>query len=142
MKDPYQAGMFQESPYYEKSEVTGKFVVVLRGKLEERGLTLIKQPSRCILKNEIHELILTEEDASPGGVVNKIAYLGFFETEKGGVLTIGDSVYLADQLIGTVLGFDETHMPNHQNIILKGQRQTGEERGVTVGDAISFQHTK
>ena len=141
MKDPYQSGMFNENPYYEKTPVLGKLVVVLQGKLEGRGLALIKQPSRCVLKHEIHELILTDEPgAAPGAAVNNIAYLGFFEVSHGGVITVGDGAFLDGVLVGTVAGFDETHMPNHQNIVLKGARSTGVELGAELGSELLFRH--
>jgi len=144
MKDPYQAGLFSSNPYYAKTDIVGRLNVVLSGKLENRELSLIKQISRCVLKHEIHELILSDEDSiGPGSTVNKIAYLGFFEIVQGGVLTAGDSVYCAGRLIGTLAGFDETHMPNHLNIVIKSDtRQSGEEQGVNLSDEIAFIHNK
>ena len=144
MKDPYQSGMFSSNPYYAKTSIVGELNVVLDGKLENRELSLIKQISRCVLKHEIHELIISDEDGiGPGSTVNKIAYLGFFEISQGGVLTTGDNVYCAGKLIGTLAGFDETHMPNHLNIVIKSDtRMSGTEQGVILGDEITFIHNK
>ena len=136
--------MFSENPYFEKSDVKGTLVAVLRGTLEDRGLTLIKPISRCVLKHEIHELILSDQEGiGPGSTVNKIAYLGFVEIEQGGVLISGDSLLWKGQIIGTIAGFDETHMPNHQNIVIScNKRITGELLGCLPGDSITFSQTK
>ena len=144
MKDPYQSGMFSSNPYYAKTDIVGRLNVVLDGKLENRELSLITQISRCVLRDEIHELILSDEDGiGPGKTVNKIAYLGFTEIVQGGVITTGDNVYCAGRLIGTLAGFDETHMPNHLNIVIKTDtRVSGAEQGVNLGDEIAFIHVK
>jgi len=120
MKDPYKEGMFKKNPYAKKRPVKGVIKVVLEGVYEERGLNLIVQPSRCLLKNEIHELILTTEEAKPGDKVNKIAYLGFFEVTEGSVVVFQDPVKIGGKKVGIIAGFDETHSPNHYNIVVKG----------------------
>ena len=144
MKDPYKAGLFSSNPYHAKTDISSKLCVVLDGKLENRELSLIKQISRCVLKHEIHELILSDEAGiGPGSTVNKIAYLGFTEIEQGGVLTAGDSVYCAGKFIGTLAGFDETHMPNHLNIVIStSNRTSGAEQGISLDSEIVFKHTK
>ena len=144
MKDPYASGMFKENPYYAKSDIQGELVVVLQGKYEDRGLELIKPVSRCIKKHEIHELIISDEkNIKPGNKVDKIAYLGFVEIQQGGVLITGDGVFRNGKLIGYIAGFDETHMPNHLNIVIScDERITGVESGCAVGDSITFTQTK
>ncbi|MFZ5946306.1 MAG: DUF6917 domain-containing protein [Bacillota bacterium] len=136
--DPYKAGLFKSNPYAKKSNISGQLVVVLDGKMENRGLQLISQISRCVQKHQIHELIITDEDnAQPGNEVNSISYLGFFEVEQGGVIVVGDEVFLENDLIGRVAGFDETHMPNHLNIVLKSTaRLTGIELNANIGNKI------
>jgi len=144
MKDPYASGMFKENPYYAKSDVKGNLVVVLQGKFEDRGLELIKPMSRCVKKHEVHELIASDEESiGPGSKVNKIAYIGFTEILEGGVIISGDLVYRNDELIGEIAGFDETHMPNHLNIVIRcDKRLTGVELGCCTGDGIIFRQTK
>lgn len=137
--DPYKTGMFKKNPYVKKREIKGRIVVVLDGKFEERGLQLITPISRCICTGEIHELIITDENVGPGMRVNKIAYFGFAEIEQGSVMVAGDKIFLEDMLIGTIAGFDETHMPNHLNIVIKSEtRKTGPELGAEVEMSISF----
>lgn len=144
LKDPYKSGMFLTNPYYAKSDIQGHLVVVLDGKLEQRGLELISQISRCVLKNEIHELIASNEAGlGAGSKVDKVAYLAFFEISQAGVLTIGDEVLWGGQLIGTVAGFDETHMPNHLNIVVSTrERLSGAELNLNLGDLITFRQSR
>jgi hypothetical protein len=138
--DPYAAGKFSANPYAAKTDVAGALAVVLRGKMEDRGLELIKPISRCLRRHDIHELILTDEpDAKPGSRVNRIAYLGFAAIEDGGVIVAGDGVYLAGRLVGTLAGFDETHMPNHLNIVIRTDRLAdGVEQGAELGMPVRF----
>ena len=70
-------------------------------------------------QGEIFELICTAEpSAKPGGRVDEATYLGFCEVRQAGVIRVGDVVELAGQALGRVAGFDETHAPNHQNIVV------------------------
>ena len=137
MSDPYKRGMFKTNPYAKKKPLKGNLVVVLDGKYEDRGLQLIPQPSRCLIANEVHELILTDENKGPGDTVDKIAYIGFFVVRESTVITVGDEVKINGQLIGKIAGFDETHMPNHYNIVLYGEeRISGNERNLNLNDEI------
>ncbi len=136
--DPYQATIFRRSPYKSKVTLRGKLVVVLQGQVKNRGLELIVQPSRVICKNQVHELILTEQSAYPGDLVNDILYLGFVEFENGGVLVTGDKLLIGGREIGHVCGFDETHMPNHLNIVLHGPIARGETE-LLIGQDVVFE---
>lgn len=142
--DPYKAGMFKVNPYAKKSPCEGELVVVLDGKMEGRKLSLMSPISRALLAHEIHELIVTdEEEAGPGKEVNRIAYWGFFEVTRGSVIVVGDTVQIGDRVLGTIAGYDETHMPNHINIIVKApERETGVELGLSLGEKIIIQKTK
>ena len=101
---------------------------------------MILPHSRAVKKNEVHELMTTsEENVIPGTIVNHVAYLGFFEVSEGGVILTGDDVYIRGKLIGKVVGFDDTHMPNHQNIVLySSENKTGLELKIHLGDGIFF----
>jgi hypothetical protein len=137
--DPYASGKFTVNPYAKKTDVTGALVVVLDGRMEDRGLALIKPISRCVCRHEVHELILTDETVGPGDTVNRIAYLGFCSIREGGVVVSGDEFYMDDKLLGRLAGFDETHMPNHLNIVIKADSiLTGIELGVELGHKIVF----
>ena len=134
MVDPYQAGFFTENPYAAKRTIEGKLAVILRGKLEKRGLELISTISRAVLKNEVHELIVTDqENVGPGSKVDRIAYIGFVEITVGGVMTVGDTLNCQDKVLGQVVGFDETHLPNHLNIVLaSSSRSDGVEQSLQL----------
>lgn len=140
MGDPYRSGMFSSSPYAEKRDVLGRLVVILRGRLENRGLSLIAPISRAVQKNEIHELIVTDEaGAGPGSRVDRIAYAGFVEIISGGILLAGDELICGGKSLGKIAGFDETHLPNHLNIVLQaGERLDGVERGLALESEMVF----
>jgi hypothetical protein len=139
MADPYKTGMFKMNPYAKKKPLKGNLVVVLDGKYEERGLKLIAQPSRCLLQNEVHEMILTDETKGPGDTVNKIAYLGFFTVKESTVIVVGDEVKVAGKVVGKIAGFDETHIPNHYNIVVNSdERISGNERNLKLDDEVEI----
>jgi len=136
--DPYKSGMFKANPYARKRPCEGKLAVVLDGKIEGRKLQLIVPPSRAVLAGEIHELIVTDEaEAAPGKEVNRIAYWGFFEVTQSTVIVAGDTVWIGDRKLGTLAGFDETHMPNHLNIVVKAaERSTGVELNLQLEEKV------
>jgi len=139
LSDPYKTGMFKTSPYAKKKQLKGNVVVVLDGKYEERGLKLIAPRSRCLLANEVHEMILTDESSKPGDTVNKIAYLGFFVVKESTVIVVGDELKVNGKLIGHIAGFDETHMPNHYNIVINAkERISGKDRNVDLDDEVTI----
>lgn len=141
MKEPYSTGMLNFDPYAEKQPVVGRIVAVLRGKLENRNLNITELRSRALKVGEIHELIVTDEKgAACGKVVNRIAYVAFIEIVQAGVVVSKDQIRLSDgRLLGTLVGFDETHMPNHENIVIYSDLlMSGEELGLRIGESVIF----
>lgn len=131
--------VFGTDVYAARRDLTGRIVTVLRGVTDKRGLELKEFRSRAAPAGVIHELMSTDEDAGPGDIVNRVALIGFFEVEAGAVMLVGDEVWSGTTLLGTVAGFDETHMPNHQNICLRtNDLRDGESLGLSVEDAIRF----
>jgi hypothetical protein len=131
--------VFGPDVYASRRDVNGRVVAVLRGVTDRRGLQLTDVRSRAVPKYAIHELMTTDEDAGLGSDVDRVALLGFFEVETGGVILVGDDAYSGNTLLGTVAGFDETHMPNHQNICLRVNNLVdGETMGLSVEDAVRF----
>jgi len=126
--------------YAANRPVTGVVVTVLDSTHEARGLNLISTYSRALQKNSIHELIATDETgAKPGSTVDRIAYLAFLEVSRGGCIIVGETLWLGQRAIGTVVGFDETHEPNHINIVVGVERrQTGRQLKFSVGKKIRF----
>lgn len=141
MSDPYKRKLVNKNFYHSKSDIRGKVVVVLDGSLENRELKLIQPISRAFPKGSIIELIGTEDpDSEPGKIVDIISYIGFMEFHNGGVLLMGDEVIWNGSVIGTIAGFDDTHMPNHQNTIIRMKtRKTGQELGMQTDDEILIQ---
>ena len=126
--------------YAANRPVAGDIVTVLDSTHEARGLKLISTYSRALPKNSIHELIATDETGKkPGDTANKIAYLAFFEVTRGGCIIVGETLSVNGKAIGEILGFDETHEPNHLNIIIGVKsRQTGPQLKISVGSKIEF----
>jgi hypothetical protein len=138
MSDPYKQKLSTKSFFHSKVEMKGKVVVILDGKLENRNLNLIIPISRAFRKYDIIELIGTDDkNAAPGAVVDAIAYIGFVEVLNSGVVLVGDEVKWNDKVMGTIIGFDDTHLPNHQNVIVKVEtRISGKDLGMKVGERI------
>ncbi len=139
-KDPYESGLLKKSPYVSKETVFAKVVAILDFASEERGLKLISQPSRAVREGDVHELIITsDKSASPGGCVNEVSYIAFVKVQNSGVILKNDVVKHNGKRMGTLAGFDETHMPNHQNILLYSpDRISSRQLGIQLGDMISF----
>ena len=126
--------------YAANRPVKGEAITVLDSTHEARGLKLIPTYSRALPKNSIHELIATDErDKKPGDTANKIAYLAFFEVTRGGCIIVGETLFVDGKAIGEIVGFDETHEPNHINIIIGVKsRKTGPQLKISVGSKIKF----
>ena len=126
--------------YAANRPVAGMVVTVLNSTHEKRGLKLIPTYSRALKKNSIHELIATDEiEKRPGDIANKIAYLAFFEVSRGGCIIVGETLFADGKAVGKIIGFDETHEPNHINIIIGvKQRRTGPQLKFKLGSKIQF----
>lgn len=126
--------------YAANRPVEGQVVTVLDSTHEARELKLISTYSRALKKNSIHELIATDEAGrKPGDTADRIAYLAFFEVSRGGCLLVGETLFVDGRPIGEIVGFDETHEPNHINIIIGvKERKTGVQLKISVGSKIKF----
>jgi len=134
---PYDPHLITPSVYGDRRPVTGEIVALLHITFEDRNLELISSRSRGLRRNEIHELMITdEEDASPGGGADRVSAIAFFEVLEGGLAVVGDKVSIRGKLLGKVAGYDMTHMPNHMNVLVKAE--TLDAGPIEVGDAIEF----
>ncbi|MBX3651066.1 MAG: hypothetical protein KF771_06805 [Burkholderiales bacterium] len=138
--EPYAAGMIPGSPNIKKNKLIAKFVGISGSKRENRGSLLISPKTRCFKRHEVHELMMTDENSvCPGRPFERSATLGFIEFSDSGLLIEGDTVVIGNEIVGTIAGFDETHFPNHLNIVLKTtQRTSGVEMRLNPGDLVSF----
>jgi hypothetical protein len=140
-KEPYEAKMLLKSPKLVRKRLEARFVAVSDSRRENRGSRLIYPRTRCFNKYDVHELMATdEEDLSPGKSFNRSATLGFIEFTESGVVVEGDAVIMGNQKIGKIIGFDETHFPNHMNILIKSaKRISGIERRIHPDDVVIFE---
>ena len=131
---PYDPHLITPSVYGDRRPVTGEIVALLHSTFEDRNLELISSRSRGLRRNEIHELMITdEEDANPGGGADRVSAIAFFEVLEGGLAVVGDKVSIRGRLLGKVAGYDMTHMPNHMNIVFTAE---GEYPEFKLGDQI------
>lgn len=140
--DPYEAGMNAggKPNIVSRTRIHGRVVAVLTSKRDARSLQLIHPWTRCVLQHEVHELLMTDEaDAAPGGTVNRVAAIAFVEFACSGLIMGTDRVVIGGRDVGAILGFDETHCPNHINIVLRGpERKTGLEWGIKGDDIVEL----
>lgn len=137
---PYQAGIVKENSWakVKKRQVHGRIVVMADAKWDNRGYQLIPIVSRVVIYHEIHELISTDEsNAKPGEEINRGGVIGFVEFTVGGVIAVGDKVTIGKKEVGVIGGFDETHFPNHLNIIIKVmERSSGVDLNIKLDDDV------
>jgi hypothetical protein len=134
---PYDPNLITPSVYGDRRPVIGDVVALLHVTFEERGLKLIQSKSRAFVKDEIHELMITDEEgAAPGGGTDRVSAVAFFEVKGGGLIVVGDRLTLNDGFLGVVAGYDMTHMPNHMNVLLK--TESLEAPALNVGDKLVF----
>jgi hypothetical protein len=137
MAAPYDFRRITPSVYGDKRPVEGVVVALLHVKFEDRGLEFIQTKSRTVKLNEIHELMITDEqDAAPGGGAGRVRAIAFFEITKSGLIVVGDEVTIEGKKLGPLAGYDVTHMPNHINVVVK--TETLDEPVLRVGDKVSF----
>jgi hypothetical protein len=122
--------------YGRRRPIEGVVVALLHATFERRGLNLIESMSRALKRGEIHELMITDEEVSPGSRVDRVSAIAFFEVETGGLAVYGDEVKIGRYTIGHIAGFDLTHMPNHMNIVVRARSLTPPP--MNMGDPISI----
>ncbi len=137
MAAPYDFRRITPSVYGDKRPVEGEVVAVLHVKFEDRGLKFIQTKSRTVKLNEVHELMITDEgDTAPGGGADRVRAIAFFEITRSGLIVVGDEVTIDGKKLGTLAGYDVTHMPNHINVVVKAE--TLDEPVIRVGDRVRF----
>lgn len=137
MSDRYDFQRIKPSVYGDKRPVEAEVVAVLHVEFDDRGLIFMDTRSRTVELNEIHELMITDEEtAVPGGGADKVRAIAFMEITKSGLIVVGDEVSIEDRRLGILAGYDNTHMPNHLNIAIK--TNSLEEPTIRVGDKVRF----
>lgn len=134
---PYDFKRITSSVYGDRKPVEGEVGALLHVSFMDRGLKLIETKSRTVKRLEIHELMITDEQgAAPGGGVDRVRAIAFFEIVKSGLIVVGDRVSINGEDLGVLAGYDLTHMPNHMNIVVK--TMSLEEPSIMVGDKVRF----
>ncbi len=136
MAAPYDFRRITSSVYGDRRPVEGRVVALLHVRFEDRGLKLIETKSRAVRLHDIHELMTTDEDASPGGGADRVRAVAFFEVDGPGLIVAGDAVTVGGLPLGALAGFDEAHMPNHMGIVVK--TPSLDEPTIRVGDRVRF----
>jgi ribosomal protein S17 len=55
------------------------------------------------------------------------------------VIVVGDEVIVKRKVVGTIAGYDDTHMPNHQNVIVRMRtRVSGKDLKWRVGEKVEI----
>ncbi|MEO5876180.1 MAG: Gfo/Idh/MocA family oxidoreductase [Streptosporangiaceae bacterium] len=123
-----------------KRDVTGNVVKVLRHRRTDRGMALEPFASRCVRTGEVHELVTTDhQETGSGARIDRVGFLGFAEITAGGVIDRGDELWIGGSRVGTVLGFDGCHQPNHYNVLIATERPvTGPELGISPESTVLF----
>lgn len=108
-----------ERIFPEKKPISGRWVAIFDRIRNDRNLIVNDFQSRCIPQGEVHEFLVCNTGfENRQSVINHVGYLGFGEILNSSVIAVGDEFWIGRDLIGTILGFDDTHMPNHQNIVI------------------------
>lgn len=123
-----------------KRRVRGVLVKTLLHSRDERGMALEPYASRCVRAGEVHELVTTDHrETTAGARIDRVGFLGFAEIGCAGVIDRGDEFVLDGVVIGTVLGFDACHFPNHYNILITVEHPvTGHDLGVVPELPVQF----
>ncbi|WP_258904703.1 DUF6917 domain-containing protein [Actinokineospora sp. UTMC 2448] len=122
----------------EKRTVSGTLVKVLVHRRDDRGMRLEEFASRCVRRGEVHELVTTDHGVADGRI-DRVGFLGFTEIDRGGVIDRGDAVHIGGTYVGTVLGFDACHFPNHYNILIhRASPVTGSDIALSPESPVRF----
>lgn len=119
-----------------RPQVEGRWVAILNHRRESRAMQVTEWQTRAIRRGDIHELMTTPHP-SAGGRVDLVYYLGFAEFGAG-IIAVGDGIWTeGGELLGVIIGFDETHAPNHLNIVLESNScLPGQQRGLMPSERL------
>lgn len=133
-EETYDKKINRPSYYGAKRTILGEVITEVNA--SGKGLQLSKNWSRSVLKDEIHEIMITRSILSPGDILPEFTAIAFFETTQGSHSVIGDKLYLNDVEVGVLVGYEMNHMPNHMNIVFAERGKTPEFK---LGDKIKVQ---
>ena len=117
--DPYGDGRVTRELRLIKDPLHARACGILTNAAPKRFMGLIPSSSRVVRVHDVHELVCSDENQLPGGAVEDVSYLAFIVFEDSGVVAVGDHMEVEGEFFGRVMGFNETHAPNHFNIVLR-----------------------
>jgi hypothetical protein len=125
-----------------KKDLIGRWVAIFDRVRADRDLRVNEFQTRCVVAGNVHEFIICA-NGSRNVAINNVGYLGFGEFLMSGVIAVGDELWLGgNRRIGRLLGFDDTHMPNHQNIIFQAEKVvTGADMGLVIDEGFNIRTT-
>lgn len=118
-----------------RQDVSAHWIAILNHRREKRGIVLTPWQTRAIRSGDIHEILTTPQVSRfPHEQIDEVYYLGFAVFEAG-ILAVEDELWDKNgTLLGRIIGFDETHAPNHLNILLASPgRLPGIQAGLLPG---------
>ena len=134
--DPYSTNI---DSIIVKQDLIGRLITVHGTIRRNRGLRPITQKTRAIKMGEIHEVILTDDFMDNDRIINNAAIIGFVDFLTSGLIKTKDRLYIRNNEIGIVIGFDETHMPNHLNILIYSKKfKAGLDLNLNCGNVVYF----
>lgn len=139
-------------PASDRRAVEAQLVVVMTNRVQTENRQLMKERSRALRRFDVHELLVTTDPIGPGDELTWGAFIGFFEVQVGGLVVVGDRLLLppsersepggraSQRSLGQVIGFEDHHMPNHLNLVVKAESlMTGAELDLRVADVVIFE---
>ena len=96
---------------------------------------------RCIKRFEIHEVLVTKENADKTAFRKKrrLTALGFIEFVCGGVLARGDGVQMGNDMVGQIVGFEDRHLPDYVGIVVRVSNDVSKlKKRLDLGRSIIF----
>lgn len=109
------------------------FVMILGHVRDDRIMKAAAYVTRCVRAGEIHEFVKVPDVADASDQYRGAAYVGFAEFRNAAVIHVGQGLWINETLVGKIVGFDETHLPNHMNILIgTPDRVSGVDMGLRV----------
>ncbi len=113
-----------------------RWAAVMDHTRRDRAIAPAKWQTRCITAGEVHEFINVGPE--PVYPVDHVEYFGFATFSNSGVLAVGDVLTCEGRVLGVISGFDETHMPNHYNILVESpELRNGNALQLTAGMSLT-----
>jgi hypothetical protein len=121
----------QQPQRWLRAPLEASMVCVLHHRRSDRDLTLAPWTTRAIAEGEVHELLMVDSTADLTRPVDQVSYLGFGRFPAG-LLVVGDTLIREGRPLAKLVGFDDTHLPNHMNIVFQAlsEGRTGQELGI------------